>query len=61
MNDFNSLETRRNPDGKSSDGYLALAKALVAAVHDEADIDSIRALAILVSDFISIKCYEYRL
>ena len=51
MNDFISPETRRSPDSKTSDGYLALAKALVPAVHDEADIDSIRALAILVSCF----------
>ena len=52
MNDFISPETRRSPDSKTSDGYLALAKALVPAVHDEADIDSIRALAILVSGFV---------
>jgi len=38
-----------NPDLKTSDDYLALAKTLIPAVHDEADIDSIRALAILVS------------
>jgi hypothetical protein len=49
LNDFISPETRLVPDAKTSEGYLALAKALVPAVHDEADIDSIRALAILVS------------
>ena len=42
-------ELQRYPDAKSSNDYLALAKALVPAVHDEADLDSIRALAILVS------------
>lgn len=36
-------------DIRTSDDYLVLAKALVPSVHDEADIDSIRALAILVS------------
>ncbi|KAH9220545.1 aldehyde dehydrogenase [Leptodontidium sp. 2 PMI_412] len=45
--DFVSEEARMNPDLKTSDDYLALAKALIPAVHDEADIDSIRALAIL--------------
>lgn len=50
INDFVSSETRRIPDAKTSESYLALAKALVPAVHDEADIDSIRALAILVRD-----------
>jgi hypothetical protein len=35
-------------DEKSSHEYLALAKALVPDVHDEADIDSVRALALLV-------------
>jgi aldehyde dehydrogenase (NAD+) len=49
LNNFISPETRQIPDAKTSEGYLALAKALVPAVHDEADIDSIRALAILVS------------
>jgi len=49
LNDLISPQTRRIPDVKTSEGYLALAKALVPAVHDEADIDSIRALAILVS------------
>lgn len=50
INDFISPEIRQIPDAKTSEGYLALAKALVPAVHDEADIDSIRALAILVSN-----------
>lgn len=35
-------------DEKTSLDYLALAKALLPKVHDEADIDSVRALAILV-------------
>ncbi len=34
MNDFISPETQRIPDAKYLDGYLALAKALVPAVHD---------------------------
>ena len=36
-------------DSKTSKDYIALAKQLIPAVYDEADIDSIRALAILVS------------
>ena len=48
--DLVSEEARTNPDLKTSDDYLALAKTLIPAVHDEADIDSIRALAILVSE-----------
>lgn len=36
-------------DEKSSEDYITLAKELLPAVHDEADIDSIRALAIMVS------------
>lgn len=35
-------------DEKVSTDYIALAKQLVPAVYDEADIDSIRALAIMV-------------
>jgi aldehyde dehydrogenase (NAD+) len=35
-------------DEKSSIDYISMAKQLVPAVYDEADIDSIRALAILV-------------
>lgn len=49
--EFVSEEARMNPDLNTSDDYLALAKTLVPAVHDEADIDSIRALAILVSEY----------
>lgn len=36
-------------DEKSSEDYMALAKELIPAVYDEADIDSIRALTIMVS------------
>lgn len=50
INDFVPSETRWIPDAKTSESYLALAKALIPAVHDEADIDSIRALAIFVID-----------
>jgi hypothetical protein len=35
-------------DDRASTDYITLAKQLVPAVYDEADIDSIRALAILV-------------
>jgi len=38
----------RGSNVKTSEDYLALAKGLIPAVNDEADIDSIRALAILV-------------
>jgi hypothetical protein len=58
INNFISPETRRIPDAKASEGYLALAKALVPAVHDEADIDSIRALAILVCNSLQ-KAHKY--
>lgn len=34
-------------DSKTSKDYIALAKQLIPAVYDEADVDSIRALAIL--------------
>lgn len=37
-------------DERTSADYIALAKQLVPTVYDEADIDSIRALAILVRD-----------
>ena len=56
--DFVSDEARMNPDLKTSEDYLAMAKALVPAVHDEADIDSIRALVILVSVPSRISCRE---
>jgi aldehyde dehydrogenase (NAD+) len=36
-------------DEKSAMDYISLAKQLIPAVYDEADIDSIRALAILVN------------
>ncbi len=49
FNDIVSRESQIDPDTKTWEEYLVLAKALVPAVHDEADIDSIRALAILVS------------
>ena len=35
-------------DTKTSEDYLALAKQLIPTVYDEADIDSIRAMAIMV-------------
>jgi hypothetical protein len=36
-------------DQKTSEDYIALAKQLIPAVYDEADIESVRAMAILVS------------
>lgn len=36
-------------DQKTSEDYLTLAKQLIPTVYDEADIDSIRAMAIIVS------------
>lgn len=35
-------------DVRSSEDYITLAKQLIPAVYDEAEIDSIRALAIIV-------------
>jgi hypothetical protein len=35
-------------DRKNSEDYIALAKQLIPTVYDEADVDSIRALAIMV-------------
>jgi hypothetical protein len=37
-------------DQKTSEDYIALAKQLIPTVYDEADIDSIRAMAIIVSN-----------
>lgn len=37
-------------DLKTSEDYLTLAKQLIPIVYDEADIDSIRAMAIMVSN-----------
>jgi len=39
-------------DQKTSEDYITLAKQLIPTVYDEADIDSIRALAIMVRVFI---------
>jgi hypothetical protein len=47
--DHQSPADPRSPeDEKVSTDYIALAKQLVPAVYDEADIDSIRGLAIMV-------------
>jgi aldehyde dehydrogenase (NAD+) len=35
-------------DTKTSEDYITLAKQLIPAVYDEADIDSIRAMAVMV-------------
>jgi aldehyde dehydrogenase (NAD+) len=43
-----SQSENRQQDEKSSIDYIAMAKNLIPSVYDEADIDSIRALAILV-------------
>ena len=37
-------------DERTSTDYIALAKELIPSVYDEADIDSIRAMAIMVSN-----------
>jgi hypothetical protein len=37
-------------DHKTSEDYIALAKQLIPTVYDEADVDSIRAMAIMVSE-----------
>lgn len=42
-------------DTKTSEDYLALAKQLIPTVYDEADIDSIRAMAIMVNLY-SVLC-----
>jgi hypothetical protein len=36
-------------DDRASADYITLAKQLIPTVYDEADLDSIRALAIMVS------------
>ena len=46
-------------DVKTSEDYIALAKELLPAVYDEADIDSIRALAIMVSPLCSVRLTEH--
>jgi aldehyde dehydrogenase (NAD+) len=42
-------------DLKTSEDYITLAKQLIPAVYDEADIDSIRAMAIMVRAANSVK------
>ena len=37
-----------SPETTGSHKYLAMAKALVSKVYDEADIDSVRALLLMV-------------
>ena len=48
-----SEESQQSPDPKTARDYLVLAKALVPLVHEEAVIDSIRGLAILVCSFMA--------
>lgn len=43
------VHAREHPDPKISQDYIDLAKQMVPHLHDEADIDSVRGLAILVS------------
>jgi hypothetical protein len=45
-----SEDSQKSPDTKTPRDYLMLAKALVPQIHEEADVDSIRGLAILVCD-----------
>ncbi|TVY82146.1 putative transcriptional regulatory protein [Lachnellula suecica] len=47
-----------NTDRKTSHDYLALAKALLPEVNDEADIDSVRALALLS---IALQTFGFRI
>jgi hypothetical protein len=43
-------------DQKTSEDYIALAKQLIPTVYDEADIESIRAMAIMVCDQLESDC-----
>jgi aldehyde dehydrogenase (NAD+) len=38
-------------DLKTSEDYITLAKQLIPMVYDQADLDSIRAMAIMVGSF----------
>lgn len=59
FNAYSPSSTSSAPlDAKTSEDYLILAKELVPAVHDEADLESIRALAILVSVFTTCILYS---
>jgi hypothetical protein len=49
--DIQSPSVRFPEEEKTSEDYIALAKLLIPTVYDEADIDSIRGLAIMVSKF----------
>ena len=41
-------------DYKTSEDYITLSKGLIPTVYDEADLDSIRALAIMVRDALTL-------
>lgn len=53
-----SSNTRIPPDSKSTTDYISLAKELIPAVYDEADIDSTRAAAILVSTIMQLLTHK---
>lgn len=48
MGSLNSTNASHSINGKSSSEWLAMAKGLVSRVCDEADLDSVRALILLV-------------
>lgn len=45
-------------DSKTSEDYITLAKQLIPDVYDEADIDSIRAMAVMVCTYSLLSCVE---
>lgn len=48
FNEMVPIKKRSNPDTMTTHDYLALAKSLIPRIHEEADIESIRALGVLV-------------
>lgn len=50
-----SMGTGSNHDSMISSDYLAIAKEMVSEICDEADLDSVRALILLVSDLVLCK------
>lgn len=49
------MGTGSNHDSMISSDYLAIAKEMVSEICDEADLDSVRALILLVSDLVLCK------
>lgn len=52
-------ESQKAPDTKSPRDYLMLAKALTPRIHEEADVDSIRGLAILVCIYMNLSIHNF--